>query len=65
MKAQVVYERQDDFDLGSGSYGSTKVGILIEDRVIWLACHHDTSTFENYLKWEGIAKKIADSLNGE
>lgn len=65
MKAQVVYEHDESFDMHVGPYGYSKVGVLIEDRVIWLACHYDTSTFENYLKWEGIAKKIVDSLKSD
>lgn len=65
MKAQVVYEHKEDFDLNYGPYGSTKVGVLIEDRVIWLSCCSDSSGTEHYRKWEVIAKKIASSLNVE
>ena len=34
--AQVVYERQESYDMAAGPYGYEKVGVRFNDRVIWL-----------------------------
>lgn len=36
--AQVIYERQDAFDLTHGPYGYERVGFRIGDRVFWVGC---------------------------
>ncbi len=36
--AQVVYERQDGFDMHSGPFGYERVGFRIGDRVFWVGC---------------------------
>lgn len=38
MKAQVVYETEESYEIHAGPHGYSKVGLLIDDRVIWLAC---------------------------
>lgn len=66
MESKVVYERHEDFDPSCGPYGGEKVGILIEDRVIWLAVYSGSKAeIENYQKWKGIAEKIAICLTQE
>lgn len=67
MKAQVVYERDDMFDMQSGPYGYRRVGLRLEDRVIWLGLYCDANTYQDFLKWENIAKEIVAALekNGE
>lgn len=37
-KAEVVYERQDAFDMQSGPYGYERVGFKVGDRVFWTGC---------------------------
>lgn len=37
-RAQVVYERQDLFDMTHGPYGYERVGFRIGDRVTWMGC---------------------------
>lgn len=36
MKAEVVYERQDAFDMSAGPYGYERVGFKIGNRVWWV-----------------------------
>lgn len=36
MRARVVYERQDAFDMQHGPYGYERVGFCIGDRVFWV-----------------------------
>lgn len=65
MKAQVVYEGDSYFDEHTGPYGYEKVGVLIEGRVMWLALQSDSADTDNYLKWQGIAERIATALNND
>jgi hypothetical protein len=37
-RAQVVYERQDAYDMHAGPYGYERVGFRIEDRIFWVGC---------------------------
>ena len=66
MKAKVVYEKEEKYDLHVGPYGYERVGVLIEDRVIWLSCtgYGSITTANEYEKWEGIAKNIVEGLEG-
>lgn len=67
MKSKVVYEKDQSFDMHTGPYGYERVGVLIEDRVIWLSCngYGSPTSVDEYRKWEEISKKIATALNQE
>ncbi|MCL6443413.1 MAG: hypothetical protein K6T83_08155 [Alicyclobacillus sp.] len=70
MDVQVVYERSEDFDSHVGPYGHEKVGLRIEDRVIWLATEVWPSggnwekVHAEYKKWKAIAQEIECRLRG-
>ena len=38
QEAQVVYERQDAYDMQSGPHGFERIGFRIGDRVFWVGC---------------------------
>ena len=54
MDIQVVYEKEEH-----GPYGYTRVGLRIDDRVVWLALYHDQKSYEDFAKWDRIAHEIA------
>ncbi len=72
MDAQVVYERDEQLDMHCGEYGFERVGIRIDDRVIWLAHEaygvaapsgeYGAKQHEEYQKWKLIATRIAMAL---
>lgn len=64
MRARVVYERQDAFDMRSGPYGYERVGFCIGDRVFWVGCAG--SGLDNGDQYEGdkmLAEKIVRCWN--
>lgn len=64
MRARVVYERQDAFDMRSGPYGYERVGFCIGDRVFWVGCAG--SGLGNGDQYEGdkmLAEKIVRCWN--
>ena len=67
MKAQVVYETEESYEIHAGPHGYSKVGVLIDDRVIWLACsgYGMHTSVEEYRKWQEVANKIVTALNQE
>ncbi len=65
MDAQVVYEREEKFDMQCGAYGYERVGIRIDERVIWLAICHDQSSSKEFKRWDEIAHRIVDALKKE
>ena len=72
MDAQVVYERDEQLDMRCGEYGFERVGIRIDDRVIWLALEgygvaappgeFAAKQHEEYERWKLIATRIAMAL---
>ena len=60
---EVVYEEEDYFDKNTGPYGYKKVGLKIDDRIIWL----DTNIYpsaskeadKRFKQWEAIAFMMA------
>lgn len=66
MDTQVVYETDTAYDMQCGPHGYDRVGIRIEERVIWRACDHSSASRGEYERWERISQRIVDALkNGE
>jgi hypothetical protein len=61
-KYQVVYEENNYFDENYGPYGYRKVGIKIDNRIIWLYTQSCGGT-DKFLKWEKEASFIVDACN--
>jgi hypothetical protein len=63
MKAKVVFERQDSFDMSSGPYGYEKIGFSIGDRVFWVGCCGSGMPQSNWKSDEHLARSIVERWN--
>lgn len=56
--AQVVYEKQDAYDMQHGPHGYVRVGVRFGERVIWLGTTGSYMGHADYDQAEGLAKEI-------
>lgn len=65
MRAKVVYERQDAFDLHHGPYGYERVGFCIGERVFWTGCCGTglQASYQQYETDKALAEEIVRCWN--
>lgn len=63
MKARVVYERQDGFDMASGPFGYEKVGFAVGDRVFWTGCAGSGIPGGTYEADKALAEAVVERFN--
>jgi len=63
VKARVVFERNDAFDMQSGPYGYERVGFAIGDRVFWTGCAGSGMPGGTYEADKALAKQIVERWN--
>jgi hypothetical protein len=63
MKARMVYERQDGFDMQSGPYGFERVGFAIGDRVFWTGCAGSGMPGGTYEADKALAETVVERWN--
>lgn len=63
MKARVVYERNDAFDMHSGPFGYERVGFAIDDRVFWVGCAGSGLPGGTYDADKALAEQVVARFN--
>lgn len=63
MKAMVVYERQDAFDIQHGPYGFERVGFAIGNRVFWAGCAGSGMPGTTYEADKALAEAVVERWN--
>jgi hypothetical protein len=63
LKAEVVFERQDGFDMQSGPYGYERVGFRIGSRVFWTGCAGSGMPASTYAEDRELAETIVARWN--
>jgi hypothetical protein len=63
MKARVVFERNDAFDMQSGPYGYERVGFAVGDRVFWTGCAGSGIPGGTYEADKALAAQIVERFN--
>lgn len=63
VRARIVYERQDAFDMQSGPYGYERVGFAIDDRVFWVGCAGSGLPGGTYEADKALAELIVARVN--
>jgi hypothetical protein len=62
LDAQVVYEREDSYCMGSGQFGYEKVGFRVGERVFWVGLAGAYVNGENYEADKKLATQIVERL---
>lgn len=62
MVLEKVYERKDDFDERFGLSGYEKVGLKVDDRVIWFACMYYPSNDKEQITYYHNAEKQINNI---
>lgn len=63
MRARVVYERNDAFDMQGGPYGYERVGFQIGDRVFWTGCAGSGLPGGTYAEDKALAEHVVTRWN--
>jgi hypothetical protein len=63
MKARIVYERNDGFDMQGGPFGYERVGFAIGDRVFWTGCAGSGMPGGTYETDKRLAETIVERWN--
>lgn len=63
MKARMVYERNDGFDMSTGPYGYERVGFAIDDRVFWVGCAGSGMPGGTYEADKAMAQAVVERFN--
>jgi hypothetical protein len=63
MKARVVFERHDAFDMQSGPYGYERVGFAIGERVFWTGCAGSGMPGGTYEADKALAESVVERWN--
>lgn len=63
MRAEVVYERQDAFDMQSGPFGYERVGFKIGVRVFWVGCAGSGLPGGTYEADKALAEAVVERFN--
>jgi len=63
VRAKVVYEREDAFDMRHGPYGYQRVGFCIGDRVFWVGCCGSGMPGSQYEQDKALAEEIVRCWN--
>lgn len=63
MDAQVVYERDDGFDMKAGPFGYERVGFRIGSRVWWVGCTDSVSINKDFAEQVKLANEIVSRWN--
>jgi hypothetical protein len=63
VRAEVVFERQDAFDMTSGPYGYERVGFSIGGRVFWVGCAGSGLPGGTYEADKALAASVVERWN--
>jgi hypothetical protein len=63
MRAHVVYDRNDGFDMTGGPYGYERVGFVIGDRVFWTGCAGSGIPSGTYASDKALAEAVVERWN--